>query len=56
MGGQFPASTPSPKVLLLLVPAALLPGMWSVLFIFSGYVPDHRWGRAGSPQVPGAHL
>ena len=49
MGGQFPASTPSPQVLLLLVPAALLPGMWSVLFIFSGYVPDHRWPRAGSP-------
>jgi OCT family organic cation transporter-like MFS transporter 4/5 len=29
-------------VLLLLVPAALLPGMWSVLFVFSGYVPRHR--------------
>ena len=30
------------KVLLLLVPAALLPGMWSVLFVFAGYVPKHR--------------
>jgi len=29
-------------VLLLLVPAALLPGMWSVLFVFAGYVPKHR--------------
>ena len=25
-------------VLLALVPPALLPGMWSVLFVFSGYV------------------
>ena len=25
-------------VLLSLVPPALLPGMWSVLFVFSGYV------------------
>ena len=31
------------QVLLLLVPAALLPGMWSVLFVFAGYVPKHRW-------------
>ena len=29
-------------VLLLLVPPALLPGMWSVNFVFSGYVPDYR--------------
>ena len=36
-------------VLLALVPPALLPGMWSVLFVFSGYVvryevvPDHHY-------------
>lgn len=29
-------------VLLSLVPPALLPGMWSVLFVFSGYVVPHR--------------
>ena len=29
-------------VLLLLIPAALLPGMWSVLFVFSGFVVKHR--------------
>ena len=29
-------------VLLALVPPALLPGMWSVLFVFSGYVVPHR--------------
>ena len=29
-------------VLLALVPPALLPGMWSVLFVFSGYVVQHR--------------
>ena len=29
-------------VLLVLVPPALLPGMWSVLFVFSGYVVQHR--------------
>ena len=29
-------------VLLCLVPPALLPGMWSVLFVFSGYVVQHR--------------
>jgi len=29
-------------VLVLLIPAALLPGMWSVLFVFSGYVAKHR--------------
>ena len=29
-------------VLLCLVPPALLPGMWSVLFVFSGYVVHHR--------------
>ena len=30
-------------VLMLLIPAALLPGMWSVLFVFSGYVSKHRY-------------
>ena len=36
-------------VLLALVPPALLPGMWSVLFVFSGYVvryevvPDNQY-------------
>ena len=29
-------------VLLSLIPPALLPGMWSALFIFSGYVVNHR--------------
>eukprot|EP00092_Neocalanus_flemingeri_P023373 GFUD01025341.1.p1 GENE.GFUD01025341.1~~GFUD01025341.1.p1 ORF type:complete len:544 (-),score=116.27 GFUD01025341.1:296-1927(-) len=29
-------------VLVLLIPSALLPGMWSVLFVFSGYVAKHR--------------
>ena len=29
-------------VLLALLPPALLPGMWSVLFVFSGYVVPHR--------------
>lgn len=29
-------------VLTLLIPPALLPGMWSVLFVFSGYVVRHR--------------
>jgi OCT family organic cation transporter-like MFS transporter 4/5 len=29
-------------VLVLLIPAALLPGMWSVLFVFSGFVVKHR--------------
>jgi len=29
-------------VLVLLIPAALLPGRWSVLFVFSGYVVKHR--------------
>ena len=29
-------------VLLTLIPPALLPGMWSALFIFSGYVVNHR--------------
>ena len=29
-------------VLVVLVPPALLPGMWSVLFVFSGYVLQHR--------------
>ena len=29
-------------VLLSLIPPALLPGMWSVLFVFSGYVVPHR--------------
>ena len=28
--------------LLSLLPAATLPGMWSVLFVFSGHVPPHR--------------
>ena len=40
---QWPSASPIfTKVLLLLVPAALLPGMWSVLFVFAGYVPKHR--------------
>ena len=29
-------------VLLSLIPPALLPGMWSALFIFSGFVVNHR--------------